>query len=74
MDTISPNVAASLADEVYGVIDNFSLSTFLGREEFSSERENTAHLHADVGSRLIQVSDGFGVCARGAGNYKIACR
>ncbi|WP_417553500.1 lipase family protein [Marinomonas fungiae] len=70
MDTISPNVAASLADEVYGVIDNFSLSTFLGREEFSSERENTAHLHADVGSRLIQVSDGFGVCARGAGNYK----
>ena len=70
MDTISPNVAASLADEVYGVIDNFSLSTFLGREEFNSERENTAHLHADVGSRLIQVSDGFGICARGAGDYK----
>lgn len=70
MDTISPNIAASLADEVYGVTDNFSLSIFLDRDEFNSERENTAHLHADVGSRLIQVSDGFGICARGAGDYK----
>ncbi|WP_067223749.1 hypothetical protein [Marinomonas gallaica] len=70
MDTISPNIAASLADEVYGVTDNFSLATFIGRDEFNSECENTVHLHADVGSRLIQVSDGVDTCARGAGDYE----
>lgn len=54
MSTLTPKIAAELAREVYVV---------------QSQTEHKVHLKAEVGSRLINTKDGFGVCALGGKRY-----
>lgn len=70
MSKISPKVAAQLADEVYDVQDETRLKLFLMRPEFSKTRTDKQTLQAEVGARLINTKDGFGVCARGGAGYE----
>lgn len=70
MSKISPKVAAQLADEVYDVQDETRLKLFLMRPEFSKKRSDKQMLKAEVGARLINTRDGFGICARGGAGYE----
>ena len=70
MSELSPRVAAELADAVYNVRNEFDLKFFLARLEFSSKAEAKQHLKAEVGSRLFNTRDGFGICAMGGKGYE----
>lgn len=70
MDAIKPKIAAELASDVYLVQHERTVKAFLARPEFSSESKQKSHLKAEVGSRLINTRDGFGVCARGGVDYE----
>ena len=70
METLSPEKSANLAKEVYAVQNEMLLKFFLGRKEFSQANKGSQNLKAEVGSRLINVRDGFGVCAMGGDKYK----
>lgn len=65
MTQLSPKIAAELAKEVYGVQSDLTLQGFLARPEFSGQASKKVHLKAEVGSRLINTRDGFGICAIG---------
>jgi len=65
MAELSPRVAAELAKDIYLVQQERMLKAFLLRPEFSTKSEDSKHLKAEVGSRLINTRDGFGVCALG---------
>lgn len=66
MEHLSPGLSAKLAEEVYAVQNDSMLKFFLARKEFSSTNKK---LNAEVGSRLFNTRDGFGVCAMGAGSH-----
>lgn len=70
MGYVTPSTAAALASRVYSVHDQFELKTFLSRDEFSKETGGKHALTAKVGSRLLNTTDGFGVCARGVGKFE----
>lgn len=66
--SISPQDAASMAKNVYDVNDSFFIKAFIKKYGFLSE--STTSLKAEVGSRLINTQDGFGICVRGANNHE----
>lgn len=66
--SIKPKQAASLAKNVYDVSDAFFIKAFLKKYDFLSD--GLASLKAEVGSRLINVRDGFGICIRGGKGYE----
>lgn len=73
MSELSPQSAATLAKDVYllqstlaSVVDDFIES----RPEFSTRSGTSVKLNADVGTRLINKRDGFGICVRGRNQYK----
>lgn len=80
MSELSPKVAAELARGVYQVQEERFMKAFLKRSEFqqlSEEEQNKGKtnpavktLKAEIGSRLINTRDGFGVCALGGASYK----
>lgn len=69
MTNINPSFAASLAADIYVVRGEQQLKLFLSGDDFFSSGKL---LDAQVGSRLINTRDAFGVCARGAGQYSDA--
>ncbi len=70
MKELKPKIAAQLANEVYFVQNKFTLEEFMKRPEFSKGQNSQAYLTAEVGTRLINTRDGFGLCAIGGQNYK----
>lgn len=72
MGNISPKVAASLAKDVYLIQSTLAtvIEDFLDRPEFSGKPGSSRHLKAEVGSRLINTKDGFGMCVRGGAGYE----
>lgn len=63
MSNLKPSIAAELARDVYAVQSAIELKIFMMRPEFSNTDDSKIHLKAEVGSRLINSSDSFGVCA-----------
>ncbi len=70
MGDISPVVAATLARDIYLVQSEKFVKGFLSRPQFSKKSGEAAHLKAEVGFRLINATDGFGICARGGDGYE----
>lgn len=64
---LKPRIAAELAQDVYDVQNERLLPALLSRKEFSSNSGQAKQLSAEVGSRLFNTRDGFGVCAMGEG-------
>lgn len=67
---LTPNESASLADDVYDVQDRERLKLFLMRPEFSQKTQGQALLSGEIGARLINTKDAFGVCAVGGSDRK----
>ncbi len=67
---LTPKESASLADEVYDVQDGERLKLFLMRPEFSQKPHAQALLSGEVGARLINTKDAFGICALGGPDRK----
>ncbi len=71
MTTLNPLLASELALGSYNVVNNFKLRLFLeSRNEFSNETGDSSQSYGEVGSRLFNVADAFGVCVKGTGIYK----
>lgn len=70
MDRLTPVIAAEMAKDIYFVQQSGSVKAFLSRPEFSTSVKEKTHLKADIGLRTLNVSDGFSICAIGAGDYK----
>ncbi len=70
MGIISPRIAANLANEIYAAQSQKATEVFLENPIFSQKTSNSKHLNAEVGFRLINASDGFGICARGGDGYE----
>ncbi len=70
MGDISPTIAATLAKDIYLVQSDKFVKGFLNRPQFSKKTNDTAHLKAEVGFRLVNTKDGFGICARGGSGYE----
>ncbi len=70
MGVISPKVAATLANEVYGAQSELTTALFLKNSIFSQKSNDSQHLKAKVGFRIINANDGFGVCTRGGLGYE----
>ncbi|UZJ45273.1 lipase family protein [Marinimicrobium sp. C6131] len=62
---LTPLRASELADGIYDVQDRERLKLFLLRPEFSGK--GSGLLSAEVGTRLINTEDAFGLCALGRG-------
>jgi len=56
--------------DIYTVQNERLLPAFMFRKEFSRKPGHSEKLTAEVGSRLINTRDGFGVCAMGGDKYK----
>lgn len=69
MPKLTPEVASSLADDVYDVQSDIFAKAFLSRPEFSSKASDKKSLTAVVGSRLINTQDAFGLVSLGANQY-----
>lgn len=67
---VSPSVIAELAGGIYAVQNEFLLKGFMAKKVFSSDSKNKISVKAEVGSRLINTKDGFGICARGGKGYE----
>ncbi len=70
MIEITPLMAARLAKSVYQVRDDRRLKIFLTDKIFASDPKSKTLLKAEVGGRLISVTDGFAICARGGKGYE----
>lgn len=72
MSVLSPKTVAELAQDIYRVQSKLAaaVTAFLTRPEFSQKLGNSLHLKAEVGSRLINTKDGFGMCVRGGKGYE----
>jgi hypothetical protein len=72
MGLLSPQTAAFLAKDIYLVQSGarIAIEDFLDRPEFSRKQGSATHLKAEVGSRLINTKDGFGMCVRGGKGYE----
>lgn len=62
--------AAELAEGVYGVRSFIELKIFLARKIFTADQKSKTMLKAEIGARLITITDGFAVCARGGKGYE----
>ncbi len=67
---IKPILAAELARDVYSVRSASRLKIFLMNPVFTPDPKSKTMLKAEVGGRLITVTDGFAVCARGGKGYE----
>lgn len=65
MTEISPKHAATLAEDIYAVRSQMGTTLFLKNPLFSQKPGSSQHLKAEVGFRIINAKDGFGVCVRG---------
>ena len=70
MAELNPGSAAKLARDVYLAQDPVTLSIFLQRKDFCVNKNNKTVLKAEVGTRLINTKDSFGVCAVGGDTNK----
>ena len=73
MPSLTPRVTAELARDVYAVQKENELKLFLMRpefEKFNKANQSVKILNAEVGSRLINTRDCFGVCATGGKGYE----
>lgn len=70
MAFISPDIAATLAEEIYAAQSKITTEVFLENPIFSQKTETAKHLKAKVGFRIINANDGFGICARGGKGYE----
>ncbi len=70
MGIISPQVAASLANEIYQAQSKITAELFLENAIFSQTEGGAKQLKAKVGFRIINANDGFGICARGGVGYE----
>ncbi len=70
MAELLPRTSAELAKAVYDVQSELFLQGFLMRPEFTSKKTAKQPLKAEVGSRLINTRDGFGICAMGGSNHE----
>lgn len=70
MTGLTPSIAAGLASEAYEVQSDVGVKFFMSRSEFSSADREKISLKAEVGSRLINTQDGFGLCALGGDRYQ----
>ncbi len=70
MEQISPAIAANLADEIYAAQSRATAEVFLENPIFSQGKNDSKHLKAKVGFRIINANDGFGICARGGVGYE----
>ncbi|RYZ94198.1 MAG: hypothetical protein EOO68_20715 [Moraxellaceae bacterium] len=70
MGKLSPKIAAELASDIYDVQTKSLVSIFLENDIFSQKSGDSKHLKAEVGARLINTEDGFGICARGGVGYE----
>jgi pimeloyl-ACP methyl ester carboxylesterase len=71
MSVLSPRIAAELAHGVYDVQSEILAGLFLKtRPEFADEGRHHKSISANLGWRLINVQDGFAICARGDGAYE----
>lgn len=72
MTTLSPQISATLAQKIYTVQSgqNILIKAFLNQNIFSQTHGSSAHLKADVGSRLVNTKDGFGMCVRGGKGHE----
>ena len=59
MIDITPTTAAELARDVYGARDPIQLKIFLAKKIFAPDPKSKTMLKAEVGGRLIAVTDGF---------------
>ena len=67
---LTPTVAVELARDVYRVREARGLERFLSNPIFTPDPKSKTLLKAEVGSRLISVSDAFAVCARGGKGHE----
>ena len=67
---ISPVDAANLASKIYDSQSELLTKLFLKDPIFSQEKNDSKHLKAKVGFRIINANDGFGICARGGKGYE----
>ena len=71
MEYTSPIDIALLAKTVYDVHDDFLAKAFIKKHRVLSQKPGSSkRLKAEVGSRLINTKDGFGICARGGIGYE----
>ncbi len=71
MSNLSSTSAAELASGVYDISQPELFGAFIRkRKEFSQNKNDRSKAYGEVGSRLINVSDAFGVCVKGDGVYK----
>ncbi len=71
MGHVTPTLASEMANEIYLVHNKLQLTRiFLSRSEFSQKKGNNQTLTAQIGSRLLNTKDSFGICARGAGDFE----
>jgi len=75
MNEISPAIASTLADRIYAVQNPMLVDIFLKLPYFMAANKSGAspnkHLKAEVGGRVVlNVKDGFGVCAYGGKGYE----
>ncbi len=70
MGELEPEKAAALANGIYAAQSERGALVFLEQPVFSQNSGNTKHLKARVGFRIINVNNGFGICARGGVGYE----
>jgi hypothetical protein len=70
MSQLSPLIAAELAKDIYLVQNEVFLKVFMSSPIFSNQGSQQQHLKAEVGTRLINTRDGFGICAMGGKGYE----
>jgi triacylglycerol lipase len=72
MGLVSPQSVAVLAQKIYDVQSGSKLliNQFLKLKEFSQDGSVATYLKAEVGSRLVNTQDGFGMCVRGGKGFE----
>ncbi|MCK4709395.1 MAG: lipase family protein, partial [Gammaproteobacteria bacterium] len=71
MPELSPKTAAELAEEIYAVNrSQLEMEIFLSRPEFSGKSGAKHELKAELGFRLINTRDAFGICAKGGKGFE----
>ncbi|HEY7771720.1 MAG TPA: lipase family protein [Marinagarivorans sp.] len=70
MATLSPKVSSKLAADIYLVQNKMDEEIFFERYASFIKAASSNVMHAEVGSRLINTRDAFGVACKGAGDYE----
>ena len=71
MIELTPEIAAKMAQDVYGVQTKAGLTVFLMKPEFSGDAANKQGLTARMGGALFcRKEDSFGICAMGGKGFE----